>query len=98
MRAHTKFYFLLTVVTVFFTIFMYAVGIVILGLAIFPGVYFIYQLWIHTGQLSAILRILYFCFGFVTGYFFSGVLLMLLVSFVRAIFRLKLKEGEIKRE
>ena len=73
---------------------MYSLGIVILGVAIFPGAYFLYQLWIHTAQLSAFLRILYFCFGFVGGYFLSGTMLMFLVSLVSVIFRLKLKEGE----
>ena len=94
MRKHTKFYLLLTLVTIIFTLFMYSLGIVILGMAIFPGVYFLYQLWIHTAQLGVTLRILYFCFGFVGGYFVSGTMLMFLVSLVSIIFRLKLKEGE----
>lgn len=94
MQKHTKFYLWLTLATIFFTLFMYSLGIVILGTAIFPGVYFLYQLWIHTAQLSASLRILYFCFGFVGGYFVSGTMLMLLVSLVSIVFRLKLKEGE----
>ncbi len=89
-----KFYLLLTLVTILFTLFMYSIGVVILGAAIFPGVYFLYQIWAHTAQLSLILRILYFCFGFVGAYFLSGVMLMLLVSLVRIVFRLKLKEGE----
>ncbi len=87
-------YLLLTFVTILFTVFMYSIGIVILGLSIFPGVYFLYQLWIYTALLSGAFRILYFCFGFVAGYFFSGVMLMFLVSLVRILFRLKLKEGE----
>ena len=94
MRSQAKFNFLLTVVTILFTLFMYSIGVVILGVAIFPAVYAIHQLWIHTANLCGVLRILYFCFGFVIGYFFSGVMLMLLVSLVRVIFRLKLKEGE----
>ena len=94
MRKHTKFYLLLTLVTIIFTLFMYSLGIVILGTAIFPGAYLLYQLWIHTAQLDAFLRILYFCFGFVGGYFLSGTMLMFLVSLVSIIFRLKLKEGE----
>ena len=92
--AKKRHYLLLAVVVILFTFFLYSIGVVILGLALFPGAYFLYQLWIYTVHLSAGLRILYFCFGFVAGYFFSGVLLMLLVSLVRVIFRLKLKEGE----
>ncbi len=94
MKSHTRLYLLLTLVTVLFTLFMYSLGIVVLGVAIFPGAYFLYQLWVHTVHLSAILRILYFCFGFVGGYFLSGTMLMLLVSLVSVIFRLRLKEGE----
>ncbi len=93
MESQKKYYFL-TAVTILFTLFMYSFGVVVLGLSIFPGVYFLYQLWIHTALLSGALRILYFCFGFVMGYFISGITLMLLVSFVRVIFRLQLKEGE----
>jgi len=73
---------------------MYGIGVVILGASIFPGVFFLYQLWAHTGQLDIGLRLLYFCFGFVAGYFFSGAMLMLIVSLVTAIFRLRLREGE----
>jgi len=94
MQSHTKFYLLLTLATIFFTLFMYSIGIMILGAAIFPGTYFLYQLWIYTAHLNVILRILYFCFGFVGGYFLSGTMLMLLVSLVSVIFRLRLKEGE----
>ena len=94
MGAGAKFYFLLTLVSIIFTLFMYSIGVLILGVAIFPGVYFIYQLWMHTVNLSTGLRILYFCFGSVAAYFFSGAMLMLLVGFVRVIFRLELKEGE----
>jgi len=94
MKKYTKFYIWLTIATVLFTLFMYSLGILILGAAIFPGVYFLYQLWIHTSQLGAAIRILYFCFGFVGGYFVSGTMLMLLVSLLSIIFRLKLKEGE----
>lgn len=94
MRSNTKFHILLTVVTILFTLFMYCIGIVILGLAIFPGVYFLYQLWGHTVYVSAGWRILYFCFSFVGAYFLSGTMLMVLVSLVSIVFRLKLKEGE----
>src|ERR1039458_9468834 len=94
MRPNTRFHILLTLITVLFTLFMYSIGVVILGLAIFPGVYFLYQLWIHTAYVSVGWRILYFCFSFVGAYFLSGAMLMVLVSLVSIVFRLKLKEGE----
>ncbi|MDP2653178.1 MAG: DapH/DapD/GlmU-related protein [Candidatus Omnitrophota bacterium] len=93
-RAESR--FLLSLVTILFTLFMYMAGIVVLGLSIFPGVYFLNQLWTCTASLTAGLRVLYFCFGFVAAYFFSGVMLMALVSLVRVIFRLRLKEGEFQ--
>ncbi len=96
MRPHKKHNFILPLVTIIFTLFMYSVGVVILGISIFPGVYFIDQLWMHTVQLNQSLRVLYFCFGFVGAYFFSGVMLMLLVSLVSVFFRLRLKEGEFE--
>lgn len=94
MTPQTKSNLPLMTATIIFTLFMYSLGVIILGASIFPGVFFLYQLWMHTAQLNIALRILYFCFGFVAGYFFSGVILMLLVSLVRIIFQLRLKEGE----
>jgi len=94
MENKKKYYVLLTIVTILFTLFMYGIGVLILGIAIFPSVFFLYQLWHHTVELNSFLRILYFCFGFVGGYFLSGMMLMMLVSLVRVTFRLKLQEGE----
>ena len=76
---------------VLFTLFMFSLGVVILGAAIFPGVLFLHQLLVHTAPLNIVVRILYFCFGFVAGYFFSGIMLMFWVSLVRVIFRVRLK-------
>ncbi len=74
--------------------FMYCIGIPVLGVSIFPGVFILYQIWAHTAGLAVSLRLLYFSFGFVFGYFLSGGMLMLVVIAIRMIFRLRLKEGE----
>lgn len=78
--------------------FMYCIGIPVLGVSIYPGVFLLYQLWAHTGGLAVSLRLLYFCFGFVFGYFLSGAMLMVIVSAIRMIFQLRLKEGEFKSD
>jgi acetyltransferase-like isoleucine patch superfamily enzyme len=94
MKHNAHFYFLLGLATILFTLSMYCIGVVILSLAIFPGAYYLFQIWIHTAHLSVALRVLYACVGFVVAYFFSGIMLMLLVGLISFIFRLKLKEGE----
>lgn len=94
MKHNPHFYFLLGLATILFTLSMYCIGVVVLTLAIFPGAYFLFQIWLNTVHLSVTLRVLYACFGFVIAYFLSGIMLMLLVGLVSFIFRLKLKEGE----
>ena len=81
-------------VKIVFIFLMYCIGIPVLGISIFPGVFLIYHVWVHTAGLAISLRLLYFCFVFVFGYFLSGAMLMLVVIAVRMIFRLRLKEGE----
>lgn len=94
MKPYTKIYLPTILVRVLLSFFMYAIGIIVLGAAIFPGVAFLYYLWAHTAAFEIPLRLLYFCFGFVFGYFLSGAMLMTIVSLIRIIFQLQLKEGE----
>ena len=94
MKPYTKIYLPTTLIRVILSFFMYGVGIIVLGASIFPGVTFLYYLWIHTAAVAIPLRLLYFCFGFVFGYFLSGAMLMTVVSFIRIVFQLQLKEGE----
>jgi len=81
---------------IIFIFFMYCIGIPVLGVSIYPGVFLCYQIWAHTAGIDVNLRLLYFCFTFVFGYFLSGAMLMLVVSAIRMVFRLRLKEGEFK--
>ena len=55
-----------------FTIFLYAIGVVILGLAIFPGIYFLYQFWVSTTSWVCASRLLLLSFGLIAAYFFFG--------------------------
>lgn len=86
--------FLLTVGQVLFTLFLYVLGIVILGLAIFPGTILCYFSWQQTAGHMIFYRLLALCFSLVTGYFIHGVVLTFLVGAFRIIFRLNLKEAE----
>ena len=81
---------------IIFIFFMYNIGILVLGVSIFPGTWLLYQIWGHTAAVGINLRLLYFCFGFVFGYFLSGAMLMMVVSFIRTIFQLRLKEGTFR--
>lgn len=94
MKPYTKIYLPTTLITVIVSLLMYGIGVIVLGASIFPGVFLLYQIWTHTVDVTLGLRLLYFCFGFVFGYFLSGAMLMTLVSLIRIIFKLKLKEGE----
>jgi acetyltransferase-like isoleucine patch superfamily enzyme len=94
MRPYTKIYLPTTLITVILTLLMYGIGIIVLGASIFPGVFILYQIWMHTAGAALPLRLLYFCFGFVFGYFLSGAMLMAVVSLIRIVFQLKLREGK----
>ena len=86
--------FILTLGQALFTLFLYALGVVILGLAIFPGAVLCYFTWQQTAEHIVLIRLLVFCFSLVAGYFLHGVVLTLLVGAFRIIFRLHLKEAE----
>ncbi|MBD3246686.1 MAG: hypothetical protein GF333_06695 [Candidatus Omnitrophica bacterium] len=77
-----------------FTLVLYAFGVVILGLSIFPGVMLCVKVWgvAAAGILPA--RVLFLCLAMTTAYFIAGFCLMLLVGIIRIVFRLSLKEGE----
>ena len=85
--------FLLTALQVLFTLWLYVLGIIILGLSIFPGVLLCYFTWAQTATWALLTRILVFCFVLVAGYFVHGFALILIVGFLRVIFRLNLHEG-----
>ena len=84
---------LLTALQVLFTFWLYVLGIIILGLSIFPGVLLCYVTWAQTATWAFLTRILVFCFVLVAGYFVHGFALILIVGFLRVICRLNLHEG-----
>jgi acetyltransferase-like isoleucine patch superfamily enzyme len=86
--------FLATLFQLIFTIFLYIMGIVIIGLAAFPGFLLCYIIWNHSAATSPSLRILFIAFGAASAYFIFGLSLLIITGFIRIILNLNLKEGE----
>lgn len=85
--------FKLTLAQTLFTLLMYAVGVFILGLAIFPSVLVIYSCWTNTSNLLAWQRVLYLCFSITFGYFLFGFVLIFVTALTKFLLRLNIKEG-----
>jgi hypothetical protein len=83
------------IVQLLFILLLYALGILIMGLAIFPGILLCYHIWMQTPGYPAQLRILFLCIAIAAAYFIYGFSLILLVGLLRVVFRLKLKEAEL---
>ncbi len=85
---------LITIGQVIFTLLLYLLGVLILGIAIYPGVLFCLFIWRHSTDFDIAYRLLALCFGAVSGYFIFGFVLIGIVGLLRFILRLRLKEGE----
>jgi acetyltransferase-like isoleucine patch superfamily enzyme len=72
----------------------YAVEIVLVGLAIFPGVLLCHALWTHTATVPIGVRMLSMCMAGAAAYFLYGLTLVLLVGLLRSTLRLNLREGD----
>jgi len=84
----------LTLLQLIFTLLLYGVGALIIGLSMLPGLYLLYWIWLHTANLSMHMRLLMAALGLGASFFIFGLALMLLVSLLRIVFRLNLREGE----
>lgn len=76
-----------------FTFFLYAIGVVVIGIAIYPGLSLCHNVWVTMSADPIQLRILIFGLCLALAYFVTGICLILITGFVRVIFRLTLKEG-----
>ena len=85
---------LLTAVRVIWTLTLYAVGALTIGLALVPAVLLGRAVWQATAGLGALLQTVWLCFAVGAGYFLFGFSLMLLTASLRVVFRLDLHEGE----
>jgi acetyltransferase-like isoleucine patch superfamily enzyme len=79
-----------------FTLMMYVLAILIMALAIYPGVVICFYVWLKTVDYALFLRIFLFCLSLTTAYFLYGFVLIFLTGIIRIIFRLNLKEGEYR--
>ncbi len=77
-----------------FTLVMYLLGVVIMGISLFPGLYLTFTVWQNFSGLIIPLRIVCLSFSLAATYFIYGITLIFVVAFCRLIFGLKLKEGE----
>jgi acetyltransferase-like isoleucine patch superfamily enzyme len=71
----------------------YAAETVLLGVAIFPGVWLCHWLWALTTAAPMWARILWISMAGAAAYFLYGVVLILLVGLLHSVLRLNLREG-----
>lgn len=86
----------LIVIQSLFTLMMYVLGVLILGVAGYPSVYLIYSIWIKAAPLAPREKLFCVSLGAALGYFIFGLVLICVVSIVRVLLNLKLKEGEYR--
>jgi len=85
-----------TVVQMIFTLTMYFVGIVVMGVSVFPGAMMVYKVFSATAGWDIPLRIFVCCLSGFTAYFIYGFCLIWVVAILRVLLGLTLKEGEYK--
>lgn len=88
--------FMVTVIQLLLAISLYALGIVIIGLALFPGALFVAFVFKSTSVFPFAVRILLLCFSVTAAYFIYGISIILIIGLMRVVFRLNLKEGEYR--
>src|SRR3989338_2607735 len=83
-----------TILQVVFSLALYAMGIVLIGLSAFPGALLGIKVFNDIAALSLPLRALPGCLSIAPAYFIYGLVLIFLVGGIRTILNLNLKEGE----
>ncbi len=79
---------------VLFTLFMYLLAILIIGLSIFPGVVLCFYTWKISASSILLSRVLLLCMSFAAAYFIYGLCVIFITGIVRVLFGLTLTEGE----
>lgn len=85
---------LVSAIQLIFTLSLYVVGVIVIGVSIFPGVLLCLKIWELTAYMPLLWQILFLCFGAIAGYFLYGICVLFVVAIVRVLFGLNLKEGE----
>jgi len=75
---------------------LYSVGILVMALAVWPGVSLIHYVWANTLNLSIALRSWLIAVSLVLAFFIYGFSLIFNLGLLRIIFKLNLKEGEYR--
>jgi acetyltransferase-like isoleucine patch superfamily enzyme len=78
------------------TICLYSVGILVMALAVFPGILLVHYIWINTFTYSIILRFWLIGLSAVSAFFIYGFSLIFILGLLRIVFRLNLVEGEYR--
>lgn len=73
---------------------LYALEVVLLAVAIFPGALLTHAVWTQTAAQAGWQRVFLTCLAGVAGYFLYGFTLIALTGMLRVVFRLNAKEGE----
>lgn len=84
----------LTAFRVLLALVLYVIGAAILGLALFPAVFFCRLVWESASSQTAAWQTFWTCLAVGAGYFIFGFSLMLLAGLLRLVLCLDLKEGE----
>lgn len=87
-------WFISILIQLCFTLFLYLIAILIIGLSLWPGIALCVKVWTHAASSAWNLRLLYLSFSLVSAYFITGICLIFLTGMIRILFRLSLQEGE----
>jgi len=79
---------------VLFTLFMYLLAVLIIGLSIFPGIVICFSVWDIFSSWAILPRVFLLCISLAAAYFIYGFCVIIITGAVRVIFRLTLTEGE----
>ena len=73
---------------------LYALGIAVIGLALFPGAVLGYSAWSGTAASSVLVRLFLLSVAVAAAYFLYGFCLIMIVAALRVLLGLRLGEGE----
>jgi acetyltransferase-like isoleucine patch superfamily enzyme len=78
------------------SVFLYFVGILVISLAVLPGILLVHYVWGVTLAYSIVLRFWLICVSLVSAFFIYGFCLIIILGLLRIVFRLNLQEGEYR--
>ncbi len=83
----------LTLAQTLFTILLYVLGAIVLGVTLYPCASLVHFYWAHSAHLADGPRLLFLCFTLAGGYFIFGLTLIFTTSLTRILLCLNVKEG-----